>query len=97
SKNPEKVRRILRNFALVRTKLQDLEERDRIRNFQPPVTGEMIMETFGLSPCRTVGEIKAAIKEAILEGIIPNEPEAAYRYMLQVAGEKGLTPVKLLR
>ncbi|MCD7711073.1 MAG: CCA tRNA nucleotidyltransferase [Porphyromonadaceae bacterium] len=97
SKNPEKVRRILRNFALVRTKLQDLEERDRIRNFQPPVTGEMIMETFGLSPCRTVGEIKAAIKEAILEGIIPNESEAAYRYMLQVAGEKGLTPVKLLR
>lgn len=94
SKNQEKVRRILNNFALVRTKLHDIGEKDRIRNFQPPVTGEEIMAVFSLTPCRVVGEIKAAIKEAILDGIIPNEREAAYRYMLGVASEKGLVPAK---
>ena len=94
SKNQEKVRRILNNFALVRTKLHDIEEKDRIRNFQPPITGEEIMTLFSLTPCRVVGEIKASIKDAILDGIIPNEREAAYRYMLGVASEKGLVPMK---
>ena len=64
-----------------------------MRNFQPPVTGEEIMQVFALSPCRVVGEIKTAIKDAILDGVIPNEHEAAYRYMLQVAAGKGLAPV----
>lgn len=94
SKNQEKVRCILNNFALVRTKLHDIEEKDRIRNFQPPITGEEIMTLFSLTPCRVVGEIKASIKDAILDGIIPNEREAAYRYMLGVASEKGLVPMK---
>ena len=94
SKNPEKVRRVLDNFALVRTKLHTIEEKDRVRNFQPPVSGEEIMAVFALQPCRTVGDIKSAIKDAILDGVIPNERDAAYRYMLQVAAAKGLTPVK---
>ncbi len=94
SKNPEKVRRVLDNFALVRTKLRTIEEKDRVRNFQPPVSGEEIMAVFALPPCHTVGDIKSAIKDAILDGVIPNERDAAYRYMLQVAAAKGLTPVK---
>jgi len=94
SKNTEKVKRYMKNFRLVRAKLKDLEERDHIRNFQPPVSGEEIMETFGLSPCREVGVIKNAIKEAILEGEIHNNHEEAKQYMLQTASEMGLTPVQ---
>ncbi|RKD87746.1 CCA tRNA nucleotidyltransferase [Mangrovibacterium diazotrophicum] len=94
SKNEGKVKRYMKNFRLVREKLKDLEERDHIRNFQPPVSGEEIMGTFGLSPCREVGLIKNAIKEAILEGEIHNNHDEAYRFMLKTASEMGLTPVQ---
>jgi len=93
SKNKEKVKKYYGNFQLVRQKLKDLEERDHIRNFQPPVTGETIMEVFGLTPCKEIGLIKTAIKEAILDGIIQNDHDQAYQYMLEKAKELGLTPV----
>ena len=90
SKNPEKVKRFLYNFRLVRSKLKEIEEKDRIRNFQPPIDGLEIMEMFNLPPCHTVGELKLAIKDAILDGKIPNEYEAAYGFLLALAREKGL-------
>jgi poly(A) polymerase len=90
SKNPEKVKRFRSNFQLVRKKLKEIEEKDRIRNFQPPVSGQEIMETFQLPACSTVGEIKMRIKDAILDGIIPNEYEAARAYMHVVAKELGV-------
>jgi len=93
SKNNERKQRFLNNFQLVRQKLVDLEEKDRIRNFQPPVSGEEIMQTFGLSPCAQVGTIKGFIKDAILDGIIPNEYEPARRFMLRKAEEMGLKVV----
>ena len=94
SKNMERKQRFLNNFTLVRQKLRDLEEKDRIRNFQPPVTGEEIMEIFGLTPCKEVGSLKSAIKDAILDGVIPNEYEAARDFMLARAKKMGLVPVK---
>lgn len=87
----EKVQRYLKNFELVRHKMKDLEERDRIRNFQPPITGEIIMQTYGIPPCQVIGEIKEQIKNAILDGEIPNEYEAAYGLMERLAAERGLT------
>ena len=85
-----KVKRYLANFELVRRKMKDLEERDRIRNFQPPITGEIIMQTYGIGPCRVIGEIKEVIKNAILDGEIPNEYGAAYALMERLATERGL-------
>lgn len=94
SKNMVRKQRFLDNFQLVRKKLKDLEEKDRIRNFQPPVSGEEIMEVFNLEPCREIGSLKMAIKDAILDGAIPNEYEAAYQFMLEKAKKMGLRPKK---
>ena len=94
SKNEMKKRRLLENFSLVRKKLIDLEERDRIRNFQPPVDGIEIMETFGLGPTATVGQLKSSIKDAILEGIIPNEHDAALAFVKEEAKKMGIEPIK---
>ena len=91
SKNQQRKQRFLDNFQLVRRKLVDLEERDRIRNFQPPVSGEEIMERFHLSPCREVGTLKTAVKDAILDGVIPNEHEAALQFVIEKAKKMGLT------
>ena len=85
-----KVKQFLKNFQLVRAKMQDLEERDRVRNFQPPITGDIIMKTYNLPPCSAIGEIKEVIKNAILDGIIPNEYDAAYQLMEEEAKKRGL-------
>lgn len=94
SKNDNKVRTYLNNFQLVRQKLKDIEEKDAVRNFQPPVDGELIMKTFNIGPGREVGIIKNHIKEAILEGIIHNNFDEAYQLMLQKGAELGLVPVE---
>ena len=93
SGNDAKVRRYLANFALVRRKMKEIEEKDHIRNFQPPITGELIMSTYGLPPCRTIGVIKEQIKNAILDGEIPNDYAAAYALMERLAEREGLQRV----
>jgi poly(A) polymerase len=94
SKNEFKVQKFKKNFDLVTQKLRAVEEKDRVRNFQPPVSGEIIMTTFNLKPCNEIGTIKMRIKDAILEGTIENDYEAAYEYMLKIGIELGLTPTK---
>lgn len=93
SKNQEKVKRFRENYELVKQKIIDIEEKDRVRNFQPPVDGEEIMDTFGLVPSRPVGEIKEAIKDAILDGVINNDYAQAYSFMMNKAQELGIKPV----
>lgn len=90
SKNPKKVKRYLKNFKIVRQKLKEVEEKDRIRNFQPPVSGELIMETFDITPCKEVGLIKNAIKDAILDGAIHNDFDEAFEFMLSEGEKLGL-------
>lgn len=92
TKNPKRFKKYHNNFRLVRQKIKEVEERDHVRNFQPPVSGEEIMETFNIKPSREIGIIKDAIKEAILEGEIPNDYDAAREYMLRKGQEIGLTP-----
>ena len=94
SRNRQRKQAFLDNFKLVRCRLKEIEERDRIRNFQPPVDGNEIMATFGLEPCREVGELKALIKDAVLDGDVPNEHDAVFKYMLLKAKEMGLVPAK---
>lgn len=90
TKNTKKFKRYHKNFELVRRKIKEVEERDHIRNFQPPISGQEIMKTFNLKPCREIGMLKEAIKEAILEGKIPNEHDASFDFMLQKGKELGL-------
>ena len=92
SRNQQKKQRFLDNFQLVRQKLTDLQARDNYRTWQNPITGEEIMDTFGLSPCKEIGILKQAVKDAIWDSIIPNDHEAAYEFMLNKAKEMGLTP-----
>lgn len=95
SKNQNKVRRYLQGFELVKQRIVEVEEKDKIRNWQPPITGELIMEKFGIAPSKEVGIIKDAIREAILDGVIPNAYEPAYEFMLQEAAKIGLKPVSI--
>ncbi len=90
TKNPTKFKRYHKNFDLVRRKIKEVEERDHVRNFQPPISGELIMKTFNLEPCREIGQLKEAIKNAILDGVIPNEYEASFQFMLEKGNALGL-------
>ncbi|WP_335966582.1 HD domain-containing protein [Galbibacter sp. PAP.153] len=94
TKNPRRFKKYNNNFKIVRQKIAEVEERDHVRNFQPPVDGAEIMETFNLKPSKEIGIIKEAIKEAILEGEIPNEHDAAYAFMIERGKKLGLTPVE---
>ena len=93
TKNAKKFKKYHNNFKVVRQKIVEVEERDHIRNFQPPISGEEVMKIFDLPPSREIGQIKDAIKEAILEGEIPNEYEAAYQYMIKKAENIGVKVV----
>jgi len=93
SKNPKKVRRYLENYDMVRKQLRELEDRDRIRNWQPPISGEIIMDTFNIKPCKEVGLVKMAIREAILDGKIGNDYDQAFAFMLEKGNQLGLEPI----
>jgi len=93
SKNKQKVKRYLENFQMVRERCREVEENDHVRNWQPPITGEKIMEMFGLPPSKPVGILKNALKEAMLDGEIPNTFEAAHEFLLTKAGEMGLKKI----
>ncbi|ANW96817.1 tRNA nucleotidyltransferase [Wenyingzhuangia fucanilytica] len=90
TKNPNKFKRYHNNFRLVREKIKEVEERDKVRNFEPPISGEIIMKTFNLKPCREIGQIKDFIKEAILDGKISNDYDEAYQLMLKRGEALGL-------
>jgi len=94
SKNQVKVKRYLQGFEYVKQRLVEVEEKDKVRNWQPPISGEMIMELFHITPSREVGVIKDAIREAILDGVITNDYDSAYAYMIQEAAKIGLSPFK---
>src|SRR6476620_12701695 len=94
TKNPNKFRKYHQNFEIVRKKIVEVEERDQVRNFQPPITGEEIMAYFNLKPSREIGMLKEAVKEAILEGDIPNDYQAAYDFVLAKADKMGLRVAK---
>jgi hypothetical protein len=94
SKNKQKVKRYLENFQLVRQRCKEVEESDHIRNWQPPVDGAEIMKMFGLSPSKPVGILKNSLKDAILDGAIPNTQDAARQFLVSKAGEMGLKPIK---
>ena len=92
SKNPKRVQQVLDNYQVIRRKLQEVEEKDRIRNFAPPIDGAEIMRIFGIPPSQIVGTLKERIKNAILDGEIPNEYEPARELLLKEAAERGLKP-----
>ena len=94
SKNRQKVKRYLENFQLVRQRMKEVEEKDHLRSWQPPITGELIMQTFGLQPSKPVGLIKDAIRDAILDGIISNDYESAYRFMIDKAASLNLHAIE---
>jgi hypothetical protein len=96
SKDGAKVKKYLQNFDRVEQKIAEVEARDHIRNFQPVITGEIIMETFNLSPGKAVGDIKIQVREAILDGLIRNEFEVAYPFMLEIGRKLGYEPVKII-
>ena len=95
SKNPDKVEKYVKNFEKVEQKMAEVEERDRVRNFQPPITGDEIIKLFKLAPGPVIGEIKEQIKDAILDGVIRNDREEAYRLMIEIAQKKGLVKPEL--
>ena len=94
SKNSEKVAKFIRNFEKVEQKMIEVEAKDHVRNFQPPISGDEIIQTFNLPPGRIIGEIKEQIREAILEGAIRNDREEAWRLMMTIAQQRGLTKLK---
>ena len=94
SKNPQKVARLKDNFELVKAKLVEVEAKDAIRNFKNPITGDYVMELYGIGPCNLIGKLKEQVKEAILDGVIENSFEAADAFMREAALKEGLTPVK---